>query len=243
MTTGRRKSSALDCRHCPRRKLSEWSTLEDADLDLMGEGLSHREYLPGEVIFDEGEACSGVYCIESGLVGVRKSDADGNSVLLYVSQPGDTMGYRALIAGEEYRASAEALEPSCVCHVRAATVRTLIGRNPALGLRYLERVAKQLGDAEERILHNITLSVRARFAHLLTVLLDRHEAERRGGERILDLPLSRHDLAEMIGTTPESMSRAIHKLEQDGVAHFSGRTVRIPELSALISEFEPEHFV
>jgi hypothetical protein len=47
----------------------------------------------------------------------------------------------------------------------------------------------------------------------------------------------------MIGTTPESMSRTIRKMETDGVAHFSGRTVHIPDIESLIQEFEPNHFV
>ena len=70
---------------------------------------------------------------------MRKTNADGNSILLHLNNPGDTMGYRAFLAGEDYHASAEALEPSKVCLIDVATVRTLLAQNPALGLRYLKR--------------------------------------------------------------------------------------------------------
>lgn len=202
-----------------------------------------KEFLSGEVVFHEGDACRGVYCLESGLIGVRKTDSEGNSFLLYLVGPGDVLGYRALLAGEDYRASAEALEPTRICQINAATVKALLEKNPALGLRYLKRVSTSLGNAEEKILHNATLSVRARFAHLLLILLDKYGENRTSGETDFELPLSRHDLAAMIGTTPESMSRTIRKMETDGVAHFSGRTVHIPDIESLIQEFEPNHLV
>ena len=122
-------------------------------------------------------------------------------------------------------------------------MRSLLNHNPALGLRYLKRVSSSLGDAEEQILHNATLSVRARFAHLLVVLHEKYGDGAQDGKREFKLPLSRHDLASMVGTTPESLSRTIRKLESDGVAIFSGRRVVIPDLEELVQEFEPEHFV
>jgi len=236
-------SDPVNCFTCQMRERAEWCVLSDAEIELLNKGRITKEYLPGEVIFHEGDPCRGVFCMETGMVGVRKSDADGNSVLLYLVTPGDTLGYRALLAGEDYRASAEALEPTRICVIDSATVRSLLEHNPALGLRYLKRVATSLGDAEEKILHNATLSVRARFAHLLMVLLDKYGQKNVQGPTEFELPLSRHDLASMIGTTPESMSRTIKKMESDGVAKFAGRSVHIPELESLIQEFEPEIFI
>jgi len=215
-------------------------------LTLLDQGRITRDYLPGEVLFHEGDSCAGVFCVEKGLIGVRKSDADGNSVLLYLANGGETLGYRALLSGEDYGASAEVLEPSRVCLIAPATVRSLLEQNPALGLRYLKIVSASLGDAEEKILHNTTLSVRARFAHLLMVLLEKFgdRGDRTdSGSAEFELPLARQDLASMIGTTPESMSRTIKKMEQDGVAKFSARTVYISNIEALMQEFEPENFV
>ena len=233
----------LNCFTCQSRDRTEWCVLSEDELELLDRGRVTKEFMPGEVVFHEGDDCNGVYCLESGLVGVRKTNADGNSILLHLDSPGDTMGYRAFLAGEEYQASAEALEPSRVCLIDAATVRSLLAHNPALGLRYLKRVSRNLGAAEEKILHNATLSVRARFAHLLTVLVDRYAPSKEQNPIEFELPLSRHDLASMIGTTPESMSRTIAKIEQDGIAIFSGRKVIIPELNNLVQEFEPKHFV
>ncbi|HIF59624.1 MAG TPA: Crp/Fnr family transcriptional regulator [Rhodospirillales bacterium] len=234
---------APNCFTCQTRDRSEWCVLSDDELTLLDQRRLTREYVPGEVLFHEGDPCAGVYCVEKGLIGVRKSDAEGNSVLLYLANGGDTLGYRALLAGEGYRASAEVLEPSRVCRINPSTVRSLLEQNPALGLRYLKIVATSLGNAEDKILHNTTMSVRARFAHLLIVLLDKYGNRSKAGSAEFELPLARHDLASMVGTTPESMSRTIKKMEQDGVAKFSGRRVHLPDIEALIQEFEPEYFV
>jgi CRP-like cAMP-binding protein len=238
MPTHPSASTGPNCFTCQVRERTEWCVLEENELNLINDGKISKNYLPGETIFFEGDTSEGIYCIESGLVGVRKSDADGNSVLLFLAAPGDTVGYRSLLAGEEHKSSAEILEPSTVCFVDQSTVRKLLSQNPSLGLRFLRRASKDLGDADERILHNVTLSVRARFAHLLLVLIDRHGSEAIDGSLSLKLPLSRQDLAAMIGTSPESMSRTIRKFEDDGVATFSGRAVHVPSVDSLLKEIE-----
>ena len=65
----------------------------------------------------------------------------------------------------------------------------------------------------------------------------------RDGMVKLELPLSRRDLAAMVGARPESISRAIRRLEDDGIAEFSGRMVTIPEVGRLHEEIEHEHHV
>lgn len=232
-----------NCFTCQARERTEWCVLHDHELRLIDDGKKSRNFLPGEIIFREGDSPTGIYCIESGMVGLRKSDAEGNSVLLNLLSEGDTLGYRAFLADSEYDSSAEAMEPSTVCFVDRPTVRTLLEHNPALGLRFLKRAAQDLGNADEKILHNVSLSVRARFSHLLMVFVERYGNMADGGSSSIDLPLSRQDMASMIGTTPESMSRTIKKLETDGIAKFTGRTVSIPSCRNLINEFDPEVFV
>lgn len=243
MTTEIPAGQGANCFTCQVRARTEWCVLDERELKLINEAKKSRAYGVGEVIFHEGDDCDGVFCIEAGMVGLRKSDVDGHSVLLHLAHEGETVGYRAFLAGEPYTASAEVLEPSAVCFVPRAAVRQMLDHNPALGLRFLKHVAQDLKAADENILRNVTLSVRARFAHLLSVLFERYGVAGDDGELVLELPLSRQDLASMIGTTPESMSRTIKKLDADGVAVFNGRTVRVPNRHTLINEFEPDIFV
>ena len=232
-----------DCFACAARDRSEWCALSHDELGIINDTKQTREYLPGEVLFHQGDGCKGLYCFEQGMVGVRKVDAEGNSILLGVTFPGDTLGYRALLTGGDHHVSAEALKPTTICFIDKATVRKLLDQNPALGLQYLRRAVEAADLAEEKFLQSVTLSVRARFAHLLLVLKDRYQKKAENGEFTLELPLSRQDLAAMIGIRPETMSRTIKQLESDGIAHFNGRTVHVPKLDELFDELEMEHFL
>ncbi|MBI2978354.1 MAG: Crp/Fnr family transcriptional regulator [Rhodospirillales bacterium] len=238
MMEGSRSSSSNSCFTCQTRGRTEWCVLTDEELKLLDKGKVSRDYLPGEVIFHEADACQGIHCIESGLVGVRKMNANGQEILLRLGYPGDTLGYRSMLSGDDHNNSAEALEPSEVCFIDAATVRTLLTRNPTLGLRFLNHAATDLSAAEDKVLQSTTLPVRARFAHLLLVLKDRYGVGGEDGAMVLELPLSRQDMAAMIGIRPESMSRTIRSLEEDDIARFSGRRVHVRNIDDLIEELE-----
>ncbi len=238
MNDGDKSATAVNCFTCQARGRTEWCVLTDEELALVDQGKVSRQYLPGDVIFHEGDECRGVHCIESGLVGIRKMDAGGNEVLLRLNHPGDTMGYRSFLAGNDHNNSAEALEPSVICLVSGGTVRSLLEKNPTLGLRFLKHAARDLDDAEEKVLQSTTLPVRARFAHLLLVLKERYGVAGEDGALVLELPLSRQDMAAMIGIRPESMSRTIRSFEEDDIAHFSGRRVHVARIEDLIRELE-----
>ena len=243
LTTGQKLPGSGNCSTCQTRHKTEWCVLDNKALELIENSKFKQSFQPGEVLFREGDRCQHIYCIETGKVAVRKFSAKGQSIILYLMLAGDTLGYRELLTGEDYRVSAEVIEPSTICLIDPGSVLSLLEHNPILGLRFLKRSSAELSHAEERILHNSVLSVRARFAHLLVVLINRLEVGADARKHDFELPLSRHDLASMIGTTPESMSRIIRQLENDGVVHFSGRNVHIPNLNDLIKEFEPEYLL
>ncbi len=231
---------AASCFACQTRERTEWCALSDRDLKLVDESKAIRQYLPGDVLYHQGDPCIGVYCVQSGLIGLRKIDHDGNSILVRLAYPGDTIGYRSFLAGEEHHLSAEVLKPATLCFVEQAMTRRMLETNPALGLRFLKRMARDLDAAEDKFLESTTSDIRARLAHLLFVLKDRFAVETRDGKLTLELPLSRQDMAAMIGVRPETMSRAIRKFEDDGIAFFSGRTVRVPNVAVLFAEIELE---
>jgi len=200
---------------------------------------TNASYLPGQILFSQGEPCDGLYSVLSGVVSIRKTDVHGRTVLVRLRHPGETMGYRDFFAGSVFTTSAEALAPTRVCFIRAPAVRSLLVRNPSLGLRFLEQVSHDLQNAEETILQSASLSARARLAHLLLTLKERHGSVGDDGDLRITLPLSRQDIADLLGTRPETIARVINALEKDGVAVFSGRMVIVPDLDALLDEIEP----
>ena len=213
---------------------SEWDVLTPDEHAILNDIKVRRIYAKHEIIFKQGERCEGVYCVQSGLVGVRKTDVERNSVLIGLIFPGQTLGYRPCLAEEPHYGTGEALEKTTVCFIENSVVRQIIGQNPALGLRFLKQVARFWGELEEKYFENVTLDIRTRFCRLLVILMNHYGKSNGTGEIVFDIPLSRQDLAAAIGTRPESMSRIIKELNDDGVALISGRTVRIPEKKRLV---------
>lgn len=239
MVDRRGSVSGVNCLECQLRQNNEWSVLTGEEVRLLAQARKSRRYQAGELIFSAGEPSHGIYCIVSGTVAIRKIDAGGNPVLIRLGYPGDTLGYRGLLLGESRRCNTEALEPSRICFIDQRTVKTLLGRNPALGLQFLRRVATDLNDAQDKLVQNATFSNRTKFVHLLLVLMNRHGYTAMDGSRVINLPISRRDLASMIGARHETLSRIIGRLEEDGVARFSGRTVHVTRPHSLLAEIKP----
>lgn len=238
MPERRASDSAVSCRLCHIRHISDWKVLRDDELDELSTGVIRREYASGETVYSIGDTNSGVYCISGGSVGVRKLDEQGNSVLLHLAYPGDTLGYRSFLLSGEHKTSAEALGPTVICHMDSRTISAILERNPELGLQFLRRAASEIDQAHTALMNSLTLCNRARFLHLLLFLIKRHGRLVEDGARFIELPLSRRDLASMIGTRHETVSRIIARLEAEGIARFSGRRVMVPRMDALVAELD-----
>lgn len=226
------------CEACHGRGHSEWGALDEAGLAILNKTRVVKEYAPGELIFAQGSPCHGLYCVDAGDIALRKTDDHGASGIVRMARAGQTIGYRALFSGGPYMASAEALTPSTVCFIPSSTVRELIERNAGLAYRFLKRFSDDLRESEEQRLHAQSLSTRARLADYLLRLKDRDGSVGDDGSILLELPLSRTDLAALLGTRRESIARAIRALQDAGVARFEGRSVRIPDLDSLFDELE-----
>jgi len=129
--------------------------------------------------------------------------------------------------------------PSVVCFVRRATVRTLLEQNPNLGLRFLDHTLRDAEEFEDRHFESVTLTVKARLLSLLMVLYERFGYLNENGESMMDLPISRQDIAALIGASPETISRSISTVQDEGLAQFKGREVRFRNMDALIEQLRP----
>jgi len=225
-----------DCFTCQNRGSAEWCVLGDAELQLLNKAKIVKNYNAGETIYYEGDPCTGIYDLEIGVVAFRKYDLDGNATLISLAYPGRTLGYRSFLEGGNHVTSAEAVKPSLVCFIEKSVVRDLIDRNPALSRRFLQRVAKDLGRATERYHQELTLTVRHRLLNLLLILKDRYGTADGTDKTTIELPLSRQELAALIGTRPETLARTIRILRSNDLAYFDGRHVAIPHLDDLLDE-------
>ena len=232
------RPEASACTSCHVGARSDWCGLDEDAHAVLARGWRRREYGAGELVFAQGAENDGVYCVSGGTVGIRRLNDRGNSVLLCLAYPGDSIGYHSFLTGSEQRTSAEALGPSVVCHIDRVTISELLSRSPTLGLQLLRRSIRETEQAHDMMFRQATLSNRHKLVYLLLVLVQRHGRRNSNGSQSLDLPVSRRDLASMVGTRHETISRIIGRLEADGIAVFSGRQVIIPDLDTLAADLE-----
>jgi CRP-like cAMP-binding protein len=231
-------SPILNCFSCQVRGRTEWCDLDSDDLRQLNQVKVCNTYEPGQIIFYQGNPCLGIFCVESGTVAIKKVDSQGNSALVRMVNSGQTLGYRTYFAGGSYAANAEALTRCRICFIDKEEVRKLLENNPSVGFSFLRHVSRDLQSAEDARLQVSSLPVRARVAHLLLTLKDRFATVDEEGNLTIELPMARRDMADMVGTRPETIARTIHSMEEDGVAIFTGRNVTVRDLDALLDELE-----
>lgn len=222
--------------------------LEDSSLcglsraGLTSKSLSraNKEFEAGQIIYLEGDSCEGVYCLKKGLIAIRKTDINGNSAVVKLIQPGEAFGYRSFLANEKHSGTAETLLDCKICFIPKKSLENLLVESPDVAVRFTRKVARDLREIEELYLITTTQPVRKRLAHLLLGLRTRYADLDDSGHTVIELPLSRQELAAAIGTRPETIARTIKKFEEDGLAIFQGRIVTIPSADKLMAEIEAD---
>ena len=225
---------AATCQACPQRPETEWSELGSEDLALLTRARVRRGYAAGQSLFMQGDPNSGLHCLNAGTVALRQLDESGNSVLLGLAYPGDVLGYRSLVSRADHSTSAEALGPCSACKIGRNTAAALIQRRPEIGLAFLRRSSREIQRLHESLVRSALLSNRGRLLQVMISLMEHHGRSTEDGAHAIELPVSRRDLASMIGTRHETLSRVMSRLEKEDLARFSGRHVVIPDLEALV---------
>jgi CRP-like cAMP-binding protein len=194
---------------------------------------STHTFRRGDKIFSQHQQSTGIWCVRSGHVLLWHEDAFGNRTAFKVVGPREIIGYRSLFAGDPHTATAEALSACHACRHPAETIQELVSTNSGLGQQFLRLLAQDRGPPDSLLLRGRQLPLRTRLIHLLLILKDRYAKSVAGGGLRFELPLLRRDIAALLGTRPESVTRAIKELDRDGLARFNGRSVTVPDPARL----------
>ncbi|SOC16060.1 CRP/FNR family transcriptional regulator [Rhodobacter sp. JA431] len=212
------------CGRCIFYEKSLWHPVGLGSVSQLTGGFSRREIAQGEVLFEQGAPNRGVFCVSKGLFALRSHNADGSSTLMRLAYPGEIIGFRSFLGQGEHQTEARALMPSRVCTVARMSAERLIRHHPAILERLMVRAVAEIDRSHARIIAAATTSNKERLSKLLAWLMARHGAPE-GEEMHMQLPMTRSDLADLIGVQRETMSRLVKRLEEDGVYRFSGREV------------------
>jgi CRP/FNR family transcriptional regulator len=221
-----------NCAECRARVRGVFACLTESQLVLLTDFRLTRTYEPGQPILYEGNPPLAVYCVRQGRIKVWRTGRSGEQHVIGTREPGDLIGYRAAIANRPYSATAEPLESSQVCTIPRHRFVDLVNMNSELCQDLLARLAVLSLDTEDQLLERAHDPVRQRVARYLVRLLHDGDDAPRPGDR-LTLPFRREDMARLIGTTPETLSRTLHGFAERGVLDVDRQQIRVRDLEVL----------
>ena len=230
------KKSTDSCMECTSLPDTEWQCLGESQLASLDKCKSVINCEPGETLFSQGEPGNGVYCIKSGLIGLRRVDVNGNSVLVRLSTPGTTVGYRTFLTKSPHVNSAEALTSSVLCYISRSNVDKFLKANPLLGERFLQHFYDDAIETENDYVRSLTMGMKSRFLHLILVFYERFGYQNENGNAVVDIPVKKGEIAELVGVRPESISRLIDQLQTDEVMKFKDRRVEFTDIESILQQ-------
>jgi len=184
------------------------------------------EYRKRHSVFLQGDAVGTVHYLASGMVGLERLDEDGRMSIVRVLKPGTLFGWSDLLGGGIHRNSAVALQTSRIAAITADRFVTALQTEDRLAAALFRQAAAQVDEAEDHILRLSTLGVPDRLYSALCSLAG-PAAPAPDGTVEFRVPLMKRELAALIGTSPEGVSRGIRRLEELDVARFRGARVKL----------------
>jgi len=223
-----------NCLSCPHREERLFCNLPEQTVKALSAITSSASYPKGATLFVEGQPARGVFILCSGRVKLSTSSADGKTLILRISEPGEVLGLPATVTGTCYELTADVVEPAQA---------NFIARNDFLGFlkdngEAALRVAQQLGEtyhaavAEMRTI-GLSHSAGEKLARFLLEWAANYPEEK--GQIRLKLTLTHEEIAQMIGSSRETVTRLLADFRRRQLLQVMGSTLIIKNKAALES--------
>jgi len=214
------------------KKINLFKNLSDEELNELEHYITTATFRKKDDIFTEGDAPEWFYIVSTGKVKVTKISHDGKEIILEIISPYDIFGGVAVLRNFPYPANAVAMEDSEILKISRKNLMRLVDRFPNL----MFCIALQLGDRMKSSfdsLKNIALErVEARIAALLLKLGNKVGVETKEG-LMIDMRLTKQDVADMVGTTVETSIRTFSRFKKEGLVTDSDGKVIIKDRERL----------
>ena len=181
-----------------------------------------KSFGKGETIFFEGDEGNGLYIVMTGKVKIFKMSLQGKEQILHIFGEGEPFGEVAVFHGRPFPATAETLMPNKVLFLPRRDFVQILTQSPSIAMNMLAMLSMRLRRFASQIESLSLKEVPARLASYQQYL-----SEEQGGTDTVELEISKGQLASLLGTIPETLSRIFAKMSDQGLIEVQGRTIRL----------------
>ena len=211
-------------------KIPLFQGLPESQINKLTRIVTEHSFTDGQVIFTEGDKADGFYIVVAGRVKIYKLSPEGKEQILHVIEPGEPFAEVAMFSGGTLPAHAEALKESKVIFIPRGAFITLIQQDPSLAMNMFGTLSIRLKRFTSLIEDLSLKEVPQRLAaHLLYLSGDKDNQEN------FELTISKGQLASLLGTIPETLSRILKKMIAQGCIAMKGRTIELRDRGMLES--------
>jgi CRP/FNR family cyclic AMP-dependent transcriptional regulator len=216
------------------RKVPLFSTLTDGEFSQLEHIFVTRAYRKGQIIFLEEETGNYMYLVLAGKVKVSKSGTGGKETILAIHRTGDFFGEMSLLDGKTAPATVSAMEDSKIISLSGADFHKYLLHNEKVMLQIINVLCARLRQVwQTQSLSSSTADARIRMG--IYQLAKRHGIRDAHGT-IIDLKITHQELAEMVGTSRETVTRVLAHLREQGIIEINQRRMTLIDPEALLHE-------
>ena len=210
------------------RRVPVFNGLSDMEIQQIERIVESKGYDKGAFVFREGERSDSLFVLNEGLIKLTQSSPDGKEHIIRFLFPGDYFGQFALLQNKQNYVNAEMIETGTVCLLHRKKFVPLLESNTTLAYNFLLSMSEQLHHAEDWAAALHMLEVDKRLAKILLYFRSKDNANSK-----VQLPASKKEIAAMIGTTAETLSRKLNQFEELNLIKVDKRVIHILDRETL----------
>lgn len=218
------------CYECNLKFKTIFNGLPKNELEIITSEKTCNFYKKGTVVYQEGSRIKGFYCVNKGILKVYKTGTEGKEQIIRFAKQGDVIGYRSVLSGEEACTSAKVIEEATLCYITTDTLNYLLKNNASFSIDLLQLVCAELKEANSFITDIAQKTVRERLAEALLILKETFDTD---NNRILQISLTREELANIVGTATESVIRLLSEFKNEKLIELEGKRIKLIDVNRL----------
>jgi|YNPNPStandDraft_1061719.scaffolds.fasta_scaffold00274_6 CRP/FNR family transcriptional regulator len=216
------------------KSLAIFKNLKEEDIETLEKNIKKLRFKKRHIIFNEGDAPEGFNVLLKGKVKISKFSQNGREIILEIVDAPDFFGALALLKNFPYPASAIAIDECEIATIPSYTFFQIINKYPELHTEILHHVTMRLKSGIESLKNAALVDVLSRIVYQILKLADRY-GEKVSEGILINLKITKHELAEMAGTTTETAIRIISKLKKEGFIIEQNRKIIIKDIKSLLN--------